>query len=204
MAGIKVIPNDLKQPKGKAFSILFSITHHTNIIPRKQEVLMPRTMNPKPKSNTKRVTIHLTHDTVKNLEKLAAIKGWNVSQVIRRAIDDHLKVKEYNEDTELLSGIIRREVKEQIEKQANRLASMLFKVGIISSSNYFLAVRTLSDVISPSMQEDFKDINANARKLGIDYMKQSGVGVIEFLEDSERVEQAAEKLKTEYTMKYED
>jgi hypothetical protein len=47
------------------------------------------------------------------------------------------------------------------------------------------------------MQEDFKDINATARKLGIDYMKQSGVGVVEFLEDEDAVERAAEKLKTE-------
>ena len=60
----------------------------------------------------------------------------------------------------------------------------------------------MSDVISPSMQEDFKDINANARKLGIDYMKMNGVGVVEFLEDEEKVERAAEKLKTDFTVRY--
>jgi hypothetical protein len=57
----------------------------------------------------------------------------------------------------------------------------------------------LSDVISPSLQEDFKDINSNARKLGIDYMKQNGVGVVEFLEDDEAVDRAVGKVKTDFS-----
>ena len=57
----------------------------------------------------------------------------------------------------------------------------------------------LSDVISPSMQEDFKDINSNARKLGIDYMKQNGVNAVGFLEDDEAVLAATEKLKTDFS-----
>jgi hypothetical protein len=76
---------------------------------------------------------------------------------------------------------------------------MLFKIGVIAAGNYFMAVRLMSDVISPSMQEDFKDINSNARKLGIDYMKQNGIGVVEFLEDADDVDEAVKKLKTDFT-----
>ena len=159
---------------------------------------MPRSMNPTPKLHTKRVTFHLTHDMVKTLEKQADATNQNISQLIRRAIDKYMDVDLYKDDTEFIAGIVRPIVKDEIGKQTNRLASMMFKVGIITSSNYFLAVRTLSDVINPSFQEDFKDINANARKLGIDYMKQSGVGVVEFLEDDEAIERAADKLKTDY------
>ena len=158
---------------------------------------MPRSMNPKPKSNTQRVTFHLTTDKLKILEKMADQTGQNVSQIIRAAIDKYMNVEQHKEDTEFITGIIRPIIKDEIGKQANRLASMLFKVGIITSSNYFLAVRTLSDVISPLMLEDFSDINANARKQGIEYMKLNGVGVVEFLEDNEAVERAAEKLKTD-------
>jgi cobalamin biosynthesis protein CbiG len=71
-------------------------------------------------------------------------------------------------------------------------------VGIITSSNYFLAVRMLSDVINPSFQEDFVAINAQARKQGIDYMKLNGVGVVEFLEDDDAVNRAVDKLKTDF------
>ena len=147
---------------------------------------------------TKRITFHLTVDTARKIERLAAKENQDVSKVIRRAIDKYLSIQANKDDIDFISGIIRQEVKAEIGKQANRLAAMLFKVGIITSGNYFLAVKMLADVISPSMQEDFKDINSNARKLGIDYMKQSGVGVVEFLEDDEAVAAAVGKIKTDF------
>jgi hypothetical protein len=110
-----------------------------------------------------------------------------------------LSVESYQENIDFISGIIRQEVKAEIGKQANRLAAMLFKIGVITAGSYFMSARIISDVINPSMQEDFKDINSNARKLGIDYMKQNGVGVVEFLEDADDVDAAVKKLKTDYT-----
>jgi len=159
-------------------------------------------MNPKPKSNTKRVTFHLTNDMVKILEKLADSKNVNVSQVIRMAIDKYMNVDQYKEDTDFIAGVVQPIVKEEIGKQANRLAAMLFKIGIVSASGYFAAVRILSDILSPSFHEDFTEINAKARKQGIDYMKMNGVGVVEFLEDSEAVERTANKLKTDLSVRY--
>ena len=148
---------------------------------------------------TKRINFLLPIEMVSSIEKLAAKKNQTVSEVIRKAISEHLNIQANRDDIDFISGIIRQEVKAEIGKQANRLAAMLFKVGAITSSNYFLAVRMMSDVISPSLQEDFKDINSNARKLGIDYMKQNGVGVIEFLEDDEAVDKAAGKIKTDFS-----
>jgi len=150
-------------------------------------------------SKTKRINFLLPVDTVKSLEKFAAKKNQNVSEIIRRAINEHLTIQANREDIDFISGIIRQEVKAEIGKQANRLAAMLFKIGVISAGGYFMSVRLMSDVINPSMQEDFKDINSNARKLGIDYMKQNGVGVVEFLEDADDVEMAVKKLKTDFT-----
>jgi hypothetical protein len=130
---------------------------------------------------------------------VAKSKHKNMSDTIRGFISKGLNVESYQENIDFLTGIIRQEIKAESGKQANRIAAMLFKVGAITSSNYFLAVKMLSDVISPSMQEDFKDINSNARKLGIDYMKQSGVGVVEFLEDGDAVERTVGKVKTDFS-----
>ena len=159
---------------------------------------MPRSLNPKPKTNTKRVTAHIHVDMIKTLENEAFRTGQNVSRIIRRALDRYYDIEADKENADFFTDILRPIVRDEIGKQANRLASMLFKIGVISAGNYFLAVRTLSDVISPSMMEDFKDIDANARRLGIDYMKYSGVGVIEYLEDDDKVAQAAKKLKTDW------
>jgi predicted DNA-binding protein len=160
---------------------------------------MPRRIDQKPKANTKRITFHVTHDMAKCLEKMSNNTGWNVSEIIRTALNKHMNVDLLKEDTDFLAGIVQPIVKEEIGKQANRLAAMLFKIGIISAGNYFMAVRVMSDVISPSMQEDFREISANARKLGIDYMKMNGIGVIQYMEDDEAVERATEKLKTDFT-----
>jgi predicted DNA-binding protein len=153
----------------------------------------------KTESRTKRITFHLPLDTVQKLGKLAARENQDMSKIIRKAIENYMSIQANKDDIDYITGIIRQEIKAESSKQANRLAAMLFKVGIITSANYFLAVKILSDVISPSMQEDFKDINSNARKLGIDYMKQSGIGVVEFLEDEDAVEQAVGKVKTDFT-----
>jgi hypothetical protein len=49
------------------------------------------------------------------------------------------------------------------------------------------------------MQDDFKDISSKARRLGIDYMKQSGADVMEFLENDEAVAASAYKVKTNFS-----
>ena len=134
-------------------------------------------------------------EMLEQIEQIALKKEVSSSEVVRGFVNKGLSVTGYEDNIEFITGIIRQVVSAEIGRQANRLAAMLFKVGAITSSNYFLSVRALSDVISPSMQEDFKDINSNARKLGIDYMKQNGVGVVEFLEDDEAVERAVSKVK---------
>jgi hypothetical protein len=151
-------------------------------------------MNKKPQTVQRR-SIAFPMKQLEQLTKLATKENQDVSKIVRKAVDQYLSIQANKDDIDFISGIIRQEVKAEIGKQANRLAAMLFKVGIITSSNYFLSVKMLADVISPSLQEDFKDINSNARKLGIDYMKQSGVGVVEFLEDNEAVEHAVWKIK---------
>jgi len=144
-------------------------------------------------------SIYVTKKVCADLDRLADREHISRTELIRKFIDKGLSVESYQENIDFLSGIIRQEVKAETGKQANRLAAMLFKVGAIASSNYFLAARTLSDMISPSMQEDFKDIHSNARKLGIDYMKRSGVDVVEFLGGDDEVERAVAKVKSDYS-----
>ena len=152
-----------------------------------------------PCGKTVQITARISEKKYEALKTLAASKHINMADIVRGFIDKGLSVQSYQDNIDFISGIVRQEVKAEIGKQANRLAAMLFKIGVISAGGYFMSVRLMSDVINPSMQEDFKDINSNARKLGIDYMKQNGVGVVEFLEDSDDVETAVKKLKTDFT-----
>jgi hypothetical protein len=74
----------------------------------------------------------------------------------------------------------------------------MFKIGAISSSNYFLAVRMLADVINPSMREDFKDINTNARKLGEEFMEMKYSEFRSVMESEESVEELASQIRRYY------
>jgi len=150
--------------------------------------------------NTVQITIKVTPDVYKSLQKLSTKNNQNMAAVVREFINKGLDVQGYKDDVDFIAGLVRQEVKVEIRKQADRLAAMLFKIGTISAGGYFLGVRMLSDMISPSMQEDYKDINANARRLGIDYMKQTVSGVVEFLEDKEATDDAADKIKTDFTV----
>ena len=158
---------------------------------------MPKHKNTDKKNQIRSVVFPA--DMLEQIEKVAAKKNVFASDIIRDYVNKGLSVTGYEDNIEFITGIVRQVVSAEIGRQANRLAAMMFKVGVITSSNYFLAVRMMSDVISPSMQEDFKDINSNARKLGIDYMKQNGVGVVEFLEDDEAVAVAVGKVKTDFS-----
>ena len=63
------------------------------------------------------------------------------------------------------------------------------------AANYFIDVKLMADIINPSMQDDFKDIHAKARKQGMEYMNQTVKDVLEFLEGEEEIAQTVAKIK---------
>lgn len=148
------------------------------------------------------ITVKIAPSTYKSLQKLAAKNNQNMSDVVRKFIDKGLTVQGYSDDINFISGILRQVVNAEIGRQASRLEKMMFKMGIISASNYFLAVRMLSDVISPSIQEDFKDINTNARKLGLEYMNMSYPNFKSLMENEEEVMEMADSIRHSFHDEY--
>ena len=148
------------------------------------------------------MTIKVSPDKYKAIQKLAAKGHENMSAVVRDFIDKGLDVQGYKDDLDLITRIMRREIRVEIGAQAHRLASMMFKIGAISSSNYFLAVRMLADVINPSMQEDFKSINSRARQLGEEFMSMKYGEYRSFWENDESIEEAANKIRAYWHEEY--
>jgi len=148
------------------------------------------------------ITVKVTPSTYQSLQKLAAKNTQNMSDVVRKFIDKGLTVQGYKDDIDLITGLIRQTVHAEMGMTANRLEKMMFKMGIISASNYFLAVRMLSDVISPSMQEDFKDINTRARELGLEYMNMSYPAFRSLMENEEEVTEMADRIRRSFQDEY--
>jgi len=155
---------------------------------------MPRKKQ-KVEERTQKRSVVFVKKQIDELEKLAITRNCFVSDLIREFVDKGLSVQGYKDDISFLSGIIRQEVKVEMAAQANRLAAMMYKIGVIASANYFMDVQMLSDVINPSMQDDFKDINTKARRIGMDYMNMKVKDVLEFLEDEEEIAATLTKIK---------
>jgi len=151
---------------------------------------------------TIQMTVKVAPSTYKSLQKLAAKRNQNMSAVVRKFIDKGMEIQGYKNDLDFITGIIRQEIKAEVGAQVHRLASMMFKIGAISSSNYFLAVRMLADVINPSMQEDFKDINSKARQLGEEFMSMKYSEYKSFWENDESIEEAAGKIRAYWGTEY--
>ena len=111
-------------------------------MPRKKQKVEERTQ--------KRSVVFSTRQ-LEEIEKLANHRNCFASDVIRDFVDKGLSVQGYKADIDFLTGIIRQEVKAAMGLQANRLAAMMYKIGVLAASNYFMNVQMMSDVINPSM-----------------------------------------------------
>ena len=155
-------------------------------MPRKKQKVEERTQ--------KRSVVFSTRQ-LEEIEKLANHRNCFASDVIRDFVDKGLSVQGYKNDVDFLVSIIRQEVKVEMRAQANRLAAMMYKIGVIAAANYFMDVQMMSDVINPSMQADFKDIHSNAQKQGREYMNLKIKDALELLDDPDEVESVAEKIR---------
>ena len=155
-------------------------------MPRKKQKVEERTQ--------KRSVVFSTRQ-LEEIEKLANHRNCFASDVIRDFVDKGLSVQGYKDDVDFLVSIIRQEVKVEMRAQANRLAAMMYKIGVIAAANYFMDVQMMSDVINPSMQADFKDIHSNAQKQGREYMNLKIKDALELLDDPDEVEAVAEKIR---------
>ena len=148
------------------------------------------------------MTVKVSPKQYKAIQKLAAKSSENMSEVVRGFISKGLDIQGYKDDLDFITKIMRQEVTAAMGVQANRLRQIIYKMGVISASNYFLSVRMLADVINPSMEQDFKDINTNARKLGEDFMEMKYADFRTFFNDEEAVEDAINSIRRIHQNEY--
>ena len=96
---------------------------------------------------TERISLHLPTDTVESLKLLAAKNHTDMSKEIRRFIDKGLAVKSYEDNIDLISGIIEQELSLQIKKLGNRLAGLINRLTIISAAGYYTNITIMSELI---------------------------------------------------------
>ena len=144
---------------------------------------------------TERISLHLPTDTVESIKLLAAKNHTDMSKEIRRFIDKGLAVKSYEDNNDLISGIIEQELSLQIKKLGNRLAGLINRLTIISAAGYYTNITIMSELIDRDLYSSFEKIESAARKRALAYANQKNADAVAAFADDEEMKKAIKAIK---------
>ena len=150
-----------------------------------------------------RRSVYLPKETLEKLEKLAINKGLKTSEVIRMFIDKGLNIESSREDIDFIADIIRQElnsiyrledIKEILDKQTNRLAKMMMKIGKMSTGQLFLLISMFLEIVDSADEDKFDAILDKSMRNGVAYMQKKDFQVNDFLQDIDNLKNIADEL----------
>ena len=150
-----------------------------------------------------RRSIYLPKYTLEKIEKIAINKGLKTSEVIRLFIDKGLNIESSREDIDFITDIIRQEltsiyrledIKEILDKQTNRLAKMLMKIGKMSTGQLFLLINLCWQVVDSGDEDKFDEILEKSMRNGVNYMQKKHFQVNDFLQDVDNLKNISTEL----------
>ena len=111
-----------------------------------------------------------TDDTIR---RIATAEGRSVSSVYRDLVEKGLVAAGYRAGEKDLSAMIRTAVNETMKPHVERLAAISAKGVQIDAASYFLQVYNGKQALPEYLHEQYDALAAQARKLGIEYLKLS-------------------------------
>lgn len=123
------------------------------------------------KSNFYRTTIRLDQETYIKLNNIAQSKNESLSNVIRETINNGLARDWVNENTDLITDIVKQQVNATMKPHVERLATLTSKTGHMAATATFLNVQAFQDLVPTERKKDVKDLYEKARKKAVTYMK---------------------------------
>jgi predicted DNA-binding protein len=145
------------------------------------------------KMNTRVFSLKMPEDMYMQITSLAAKEHRSSADVVREMINKGLNVEGYTQDIDMIATVVRNEVKIQTDKQADRLAKMLMKIGKVSAGEYYLLIKYLL-AGGHSNYATVNQLSGEAQKLGIKYMQLKDIGINDYLEDDDAVINDSQRL----------
>ena len=153
--------------------------------------------------NTVKKSIDFPKETFEKLERLAVNRNQNVSEVIRQLVNKSLNLESSREDIDFIADIIRQElnsiyrledIKEILDKQTNRLAKMMMKIGKMSTGQLFLLISMFLEIVDSADEDKFDAILDKSMRNGVNYMQKKDFQVNDFLQDIDNLKNIADEL----------
>lgn len=148
-------------------------------------------------------SIYLPKDTLEKLEKIAINKGIKTSEVIRKLVNKGLNLESSREDIDFIADIIRQEltsiyrledIKEILDKQTNRLAKMIMKIGKMSTGQLFLLINMFLEIVDSADENKFDGILEKSMRNGVNYMQKKDFQINDFLQDIDNLKNIADEI----------
>ncbi len=139
-------------------------------------------------------SIRFKAKSIEEMEKLAAIRGLTVSDIVREYVEKGLIVDGYKNDLDFITEIIHRELKEVMEPQINRIVKLLMKIGKASAGTMYSNLKLVQLVTDEDEQAYFDMVNKSLR-LGVEYMKKKDVEVDMYLKQIQEVINDSKTIK---------
>lgn len=151
-------------------------------------------LSEKKKEKLVQVSVKIPQDIYNTIKVLATKKHIKIADVLRGFIQKGIKIDGYKDDIELITNIVRQEVKSQMTPQVERIVKILVKIGKISAGLYYTTIKTLIRMVGSTKSQTFKELATESRKLGIKYMKYKDSELDKYLEDDEMIFADIDKL----------
>lgn len=119
------------------------------------------------------VRFWISEETNQAVERIAKAEGRTASSVYRDLVDAGLVAMGYRSGEKDLAAMVRTAVEETMKPHVERLAAISAKGVQISAASYFLQVYNGKQALPVYQHEDYDALGAQARKLGIEYLKLS-------------------------------
>lgn len=155
------------------------------------------------KKPTQKRSINFTARTLEALDKLAARNHTTTSELVRGYVEKGLSIEGSREDIDFIARIIRQEltavyhvdeIKAIADRDTDRIAKMLMKIGKINGAIFFLLIKVLMNLANEGSEDDFDQMVSQAVRLGVDYMQKKDFQINSFLQDTENLRGLADKL----------
>jgi len=113
---------------------------------------------------TKRINVSFDQDTYNHIMRLAAQRDESMSDVVRLYTEEGLQGTLNSNNIDFIAGIIREQVKNTMQPQIERLATLSAKTYMEAATASLLTAETIAKFVDDSQQEAFEEVYEKARK----------------------------------------
>lgn len=119
----------------------------------------------------KRFSVCVDDETYEILNNICSYENESLAEVTRKLIKRGLAAEWVDENKDMVTTIIREELRAVLKPSVERLAKINSKSGHMAATAAFLNVQALMDLVPKEKQRPVRQMYEKARKMAVDYMK---------------------------------